>query len=71
MGYVDERPADVTPVFIEPVNALPDEFAMLIETRVTNPLVEIEKAAVELGYELTYRDFRVGPYRSQLVIASR
>jgi hypothetical protein len=71
MGYVDKTPDDMTPVFIEPDTALPDTFAMLIERRFTNPLVEIEEAALDLGYELDYQDFSVGPYESQLVVASR
>ena len=71
MGYVDETPDNITPVFIESDTALPDTFAMLIERRFTNPLVEIEEAALDLGYELDYQDFSVGPYESQLVVASR
>lgn len=71
MGYVEKTPDDVTPVFIEPVTELPDEFAMLIERRFTNPLVEIEQAALDQGYELEYTEITSGPFRSDLVVASR
>lgn len=71
MGYVDATPRDVIPVFIGTIEGLPDRFAMLIERRYTNPLVVVEEVALEEGYDLTYRDLEVGPYRSQLVLASR
>lgn len=71
MGYVDEVPEEVIPVFIEPVTQLPDEFAMLIERRYANPLVPFEEEAQDLGYELAYRELRVSQFESQLVVASR
>ena len=71
MGYVEETPEDVTSVFIDPPRDLPDRFAMLIERRFTNPLVPIEEAAIEEGYTLEYTDLQVGPFESQLIVASR
>ena len=71
MGYVDATPKNIIPVFIDPVDELPDKFAMLIEQRFPNPLIEIEKTAADLGYEFSYQAFSVGEYQSQLVIASR
>lgn len=71
MGYVDETPELVIPVFFEPLDDMPEEFAMLMERRVSNPLVPFEERAPDLGYELEYSDLTVGPFRSQLIIASR
>lgn len=71
MGYVDVTPEEVISVFIERPGDFPDEFAMLIERRFTNPLVAIEQAAPVLGYDLSYENFSVGPFHSQLVVASK
>jgi hypothetical protein len=71
MGYVEATPTDVTPIFIQPDAQLPDSFAMLIERRYANPLVEVEGEASELGYDLEYEEVTYGPFSSELVIASR
>jgi hypothetical protein len=71
MGYVDSTPDDITPVFLNLPIDLPDKFAMLIERRYTNPLVAVEEAALSRGYDLSYRELKVGNYTSQLVIASK
>lgn len=71
MGYVEKTPDRMTSVFTYNITELPDEFAMLIERRFTNPLVPIEEAAIDQGYQLTYQNLSVGPYQSQLVVASR
>lgn len=71
MGYVEATPEHIIPVFIAPVDELPDEFAMLVEQRFPNPLIAIEEAAEDQGYELSYRDLAVGEFRSKLVIASK
>lgn len=71
MGYVDEMPDQIIPVFFAPPDNVPEKFAMLMERRVSNPLVPYEQTALEQGYELTYDDLRVGPFQSQLIVASR
>lgn len=71
MGYVDSTPEETIPVFIEPIQELPERFAMLIEREYTNPLIPIEEAAIDLGYSLEYEEIAVGPYRSRLVVATR
>ena len=70
MGYVGETAEHVITT-IEPPHELPDHFAMLIERRVTNPLVDIENRVLEQGYTLTYEDITYGGFQSQLVLASR
>lgn len=71
MGYVDTVPEDMTSIFIQRLDELPDEFAMLMERRFTNPLVPIEEAALEQGYALDYETLSVGPFESELIVASR
>ncbi len=71
MGYVAETPDSVIPAFLEPIDELPPEFAMLIERRVANPLVPIEERAKAEGYRLEYHDLTEGGFRSQVVVATR
>lgn len=71
MGYVDERPNDITSVFLSYPKELPDVFAMLIERRYTNPLVDLEEQALSQGFELQYETIEVGAFTSQLVIATK
>lgn len=71
MGYVDETPDDMTPVFFESPDDLPEKFALLIERRFANPLVLIEEAALEQGYRLDYETLSVGPFQSELIVASK
>jgi hypothetical protein len=71
MGYVEATTTDVIPIFLEPDAELPETFAMLIERRHANPLIAVEEEASAMGYDLHYEDVSYGPYRSQLVIASR
>ncbi len=49
---------------------LPDRFAMLLETRVANPVIAFEEALLDAGYMIDYEDFRVGGFDSQIAIAS-
>lgn len=84
MGYVDSTPETVIPVFRSGASfgtfasgdstnyptELPPRFAMLIERRFSNPLLDMEDAALELGYEATRRGFDVEGFHSELIIAS-
>jgi hypothetical protein len=71
MGYVDNAPGEFISVIGSIPEELPDEFVMLVERRFRNLLLKIEQSALDQGYNLNYRDLVVGPYRSQLIVASR
>lgn len=70
MGYVDAQPETVVTTYQLPSD-LPDEFAMLIERRVANPLVEIEERVKRAGYTLEYQELSYGGFESELIVASR
>lgn len=70
LGYVTASPDTVITTYQLPRD-LPDEFAMLIERRYANPLVEVEKRAKQEGYKLKYQEIWYDGYQSELIVASR
>ena len=72
MGYVAETPDDLLLVPDEFPTKLPDTFAVLVERRFANPLVDFEKALVNDGaFKLSYTNLRVRGFESDLIVATR
>ena len=72
MGYVSETPDTVLFVLDAFSARLPDSFAVLVERRFANPLVDFEEALVESGaFDLSYTNLRVLGFESDLIVATR
>lgn len=70
MGYVDETPRDVISLVDSWPRQLPERFAMLLEPRYANPVIDFERTLLDAGYTVTYEEFHVGGFHSRIAIVS-
>lgn len=71
MGYVEATPDHVIPLINGRPTELPESFAMLIELRHANSLVDLAEMSDAEGYTIDSETLRLGGFESEVVIATR